>query len=317
MAKNPNKKAKALQKDEQMNGAMKFFLAGCVAELYLLIIRRFYINADSELSRIAWYDRYLWMLAGIGAGVLAVGLIAALTAKANAGRRKTGWALAGAGAFVGIASALVRWNMATLSLMTIVVPVVILLGVLWALYDRECALALTVLGVALLALWGYRPVCLQYVCGYGGEGTGGALSGGADRAGRSHQAGEDRQAAARDCGPSAGLYLLWPVRCGAAGRAGNSRRRVLCHLGHGGGDFRFGCLLYRQAALILLIRAAPLLRSGSFFTHGQKVLREGCPQKQRKRFGKTEGKRRYSRALSVKRKKRRFLTAVAGNECIM
>lgn len=89
MAKNPNKKAKALQKDEQMNGAMKFFLAGCVAELYLLIIRRFYINADSELSRIAWYDRYLWMLAGIGAGVLAVGLIAALTAKANAGRRKT------------------------------------------------------------------------------------------------------------------------------------------------------------------------------------------------------------------------------------
>ena len=40
--------------------------------------------------------------------------------------------------------------------MTIVVPVVILLGVLWALYDRECALALTVLGVALLALWGYR-----------------------------------------------------------------------------------------------------------------------------------------------------------------
>ena len=156
MAKNPNKKAKALQKDEQMNGAMKFFLAGCVAELYLLIIRRFYINADSELSRIAWYDHYLWMLAGIGAGVLAVGLIAALTAKANAGRRKTGWALAGAGAFVGIASALVRWNMATLSLMTIVVPVVILLGVLWALYDRECALALTVLGVALLALWGYR-----------------------------------------------------------------------------------------------------------------------------------------------------------------
>ena len=31
MAKNPNKKAKALQKDEQMNGAMKFFLAGCAA----------------------------------------------------------------------------------------------------------------------------------------------------------------------------------------------------------------------------------------------------------------------------------------------
>ena len=98
MAKNPNKKAKALQKDEQMNGAMKFFLAGCVAELYLLIIRRFYINADSELSRIAWYDRYLWMLAGIGAGVLAVGLIAALTAKATGGSRCVCWDCLCAGA---------------------------------------------------------------------------------------------------------------------------------------------------------------------------------------------------------------------------
>ena len=48
MAKNPNKKV--APKDEPMNGAMKFFLAGCVAELYLLILRRFYINADSELT---------------------------------------------------------------------------------------------------------------------------------------------------------------------------------------------------------------------------------------------------------------------------
>ena len=53
MAKNPNKKV--APKDEPMNGAMKFFLAGCVAELYLLILRRFYINADSEITRIAWY----------------------------------------------------------------------------------------------------------------------------------------------------------------------------------------------------------------------------------------------------------------------
>ena len=66
MAKNPNKKA--VRKDEPMNGAMKFFLAGCVAELYLLILRRFYVNADSDVARFAWYDHYLWLLGGIGAG---------------------------------------------------------------------------------------------------------------------------------------------------------------------------------------------------------------------------------------------------------
>ena len=154
MAKNPNKKV--APKDEPMNGAMKFFLAGCVAELYLLILRRFYINADSELTRIAWYDHYLWTLAGIGAGVLAVGVIAALVLRGSAKKQKSAWILAAAGAFVGAATALVRLNMATLSFMTIVVPVIMLLGILWALYDRECALALTVLGASLFVLWGVR-----------------------------------------------------------------------------------------------------------------------------------------------------------------
>ena len=92
MAKNPNKKV--APKDEPMNGAMKFFLAGCVAELYLLILRRFYINADSELTRIAWYDHYLWTLAGIGAGVLAVGVIAALVLRSSAKKQKSAWILA-------------------------------------------------------------------------------------------------------------------------------------------------------------------------------------------------------------------------------
>lgn len=154
MAKNPNKKA--VQKDEPMNGAMKFFLAGCVAELYLLIIRRFYVNANSDITRFAWYDHYLWLLSGIGAGLLVVGVIVALALRKNEKTRRTGWVLAAAGAFVAAATLLVRWNMATLSFMTTVVPVIMLLGILWGLYDRECALALTVLGASLFILWGFR-----------------------------------------------------------------------------------------------------------------------------------------------------------------
>ena len=154
MAKNPSKKA--VGKDEPMNGAMKFFLAGCVAELYLLILRRFYVNANSDVARFAWYDHYLWILSGIGAGLLVVGVIASIALRKNVKARKNGWIAAAAGAFVGAATLLVRWNMATLSFMTTVVPVIMLLGILWALYDRECALALTVLGASLFVLWGFR-----------------------------------------------------------------------------------------------------------------------------------------------------------------
>ena len=154
MAKNPDKKT--APQDASMNGAMKFFLGGCVAELYLLLLRRFYVNADSDLVRIAWYDHHLWTLAGIGAGLLAVGVIAAMALRSSVKKQKAAWILAALGGFVGVATALVRWNMSTLSFMTVAVPVVMLLGILWALYDRECALALTVLGASLFALWGVR-----------------------------------------------------------------------------------------------------------------------------------------------------------------
>lgn len=152
MAKNPSKKA--VRKDEPMNGAMKFFLAGCVAELYLLILRRCYLNAGSDLIRIAWYDRYLWVAAAVCGVVMALGVLGALTVKKK-GHRDL-WYVSGVGAFAAVATLLVRWNMSTLSLMSVLVPAVMLLGILWALYDRECALALTVLGISLVALWGFR-----------------------------------------------------------------------------------------------------------------------------------------------------------------
>ena len=180
MAKNPNKKV--APKDEPMNGAMKFFLAGCVAELYLLILRRFYINADSELTRIAWYDHYLWTLAGIGAGVLAVGVIAALVLRSSAKKQKSAWILAAAGAFVGAATALVRWNMATLSFMTIVVPVIMLPGMCTGSDGAGCLSLCSV---------GRAPVRFQHVCGHHRQDLRCDLSG---SAGSSRRTDQERQA---------------------------------------------------------------------------------------------------------------------------
>lgn len=151
MPKNSNSKAKSVKRDEPMNGAMKFFLAGCVAELYLLIVRRFYVSGTLE-QVVAW-DGYLKVFAWAGVAVLVLGLALSLLWKQDQKKRVIGWSVAGAGAFLAVSSFLVHWNMSTLTLLTVVVPVAMLLGILWSLYDRECALALTILGVSLIALW--------------------------------------------------------------------------------------------------------------------------------------------------------------------
>ena len=152
MPKHPNSKSKQVKRDEPMNGAMKLFLAGCVAELYLLIIRRYYVQGP-DVVKILWYDRYLWVLLGVGAAILAAGAVGGLLLRGDKKKRTIAWCVAAAGAFLGGAAGLIRWNASTLTLLTVVVPVVMALGVLWNLYDRECALSLTILGASLIALW--------------------------------------------------------------------------------------------------------------------------------------------------------------------
>ena len=157
MPKKPNHKSKPVKRDEPMTNAMKFFLLGCVAELYLLIVRRFYVNGSIH-QVIAWYDVYLRIFLGAGVAALALGVALIFLWKNNK-KRTIGISLAAIGLFLVIATALILWNMSSLTLLTVLVPVIMLLGILWNLYDRECALALTILGVSLIALW----VCRRLV----------------------------------------------------------------------------------------------------------------------------------------------------------
>lgn len=158
MSKNTNKRVKSVKKDEPtMNAAMKIFLAGCAAELYLLVVRRYYIKGDA-LQQIAWYDHYLKYFIALGAAALIGGAALSYLWRESGEKRRIGWALAGAGAFLAVSSGMLLWNMTTITLLTVVVPVVMLLGILWNLYDRECAVSLTILGTSLIVLWVCRRV---------------------------------------------------------------------------------------------------------------------------------------------------------------
>ena len=155
MAKYPSKKSKPVKREDPMNGAMKFFLAGLVAELYLLIIRRFYVNGTA-VQMIAWYD-YLFYFSIAGLVILVAGAVLGAVWRNDQKKRHIGWYIAGAGAFLALASFLIwKLNTPALTFLSVLVPVVMLLGILWNLYDRECAYALTILGISLVALWGCR-----------------------------------------------------------------------------------------------------------------------------------------------------------------
>lgn len=152
MGKNPNSKPKPVKRDEPMTSAMKFFLCGCVAELYLLVVRRFYINGT--LEQVVSWDNYLIYLLYAGIGVAVVGAVLSAVWHKIPKRRTIGWGVLAAGVFLIVANYLIRTYMAAaVTLLCVVVPVVMLLGILWNLYDRECAWSLTILGASLIVLW--------------------------------------------------------------------------------------------------------------------------------------------------------------------
>ena len=76
MSKNPVSKSKPVKRNEPMRNALKFFVAGCVAEIYLLVIRRFYVNGTVEQLQAC--DAALPYVMGVGAAVAPVWLVLAI-----------------------------------------------------------------------------------------------------------------------------------------------------------------------------------------------------------------------------------------------
>ncbi len=89
-----------------MTGSMKFFLAGCVAELYLLIVRRYYTQGTVN-QMLAWYDVYFKVFALLGAVLLIAGIVLFLQKKPVL--RELSYYIAGAGAFLLAANLLFLW----------------------------------------------------------------------------------------------------------------------------------------------------------------------------------------------------------------
>ena len=102
MPKNPNSSTKPVKREGPMNATMKFFLAGCVAELYLLVVRKYYINGT--LTQVIAWDSYLRYILWAGVAVLAIGVILSIVWHKDRKKRVIGWSVGGAGAFLAFSS---------------------------------------------------------------------------------------------------------------------------------------------------------------------------------------------------------------------
>jgi hypothetical protein len=152
MAKHPINKPKAAKKDP-MAGAVKAFFIGGLAEYYLLLIRRYYVTGT--LNQVVAWDSYLKYFSIAGIILLLAGVALTFLWKADK-KRIIGFSTAGVGAFLAAASIIVRANLSLLPILIVLVPVVAALVIVWNLYDRECALSLTVLGLSLFVIWAAR-----------------------------------------------------------------------------------------------------------------------------------------------------------------
>jgi hypothetical protein len=154
MSQKPNdKKPIAKKRSSVWNNAMNFFLAGCFGELFLLLVRKYYIygNADQVL---AW-DAYLVGILYAGLALAVAGAAALAVFRKTAGRKRSiSWIVCGAGVFLALTGWMARTYYSTaVTFLCVVMPAVMLLGILWSLYDRACAWSLTILGCGMVALW--------------------------------------------------------------------------------------------------------------------------------------------------------------------
>ena len=154
MAQKPNKKTQRGQNGKVMDTAMNFFIAGCVAEIWLLMVRRFYVKGTLN-QLMSWHNTVLPAAMWAGIVALIAGIAVTVMFRTTPGKKRTaGLILAGAGAFLAVTSPVIRMMGSTaLTPLTVLVPVVMVLGILWYLYDRECVCALAVLSGTAMVLW--------------------------------------------------------------------------------------------------------------------------------------------------------------------
>jgi len=154
MAKKPNaKRAARIEKNNRnMNRATAWVTAGFFAEIYLLILSRFFV--DGTVPQVVAASEYLEVVRWVGLAILAVGAVLLLSRKQTGFLTKLGVLLLAVGLFLAVSSFLMLsiYPQGTRA-MCVAVPVAVLLGIVFLLYPHEFSVQALGLAASLGALF--------------------------------------------------------------------------------------------------------------------------------------------------------------------
>ncbi len=149
--KNTSRETRREKSDRNMNRAVILLTAGLVAEWYLLMVDRYY--ARGTISQVVhWYD-FLGVLRYVALAALLAGIVLMTMRAQKLWVRKTGGVLTSCGAFFAFTSiALRHYYPVSTTVLCVMVPVVLLLGIIYLFYQAEFSVQATELAMALGAV---------------------------------------------------------------------------------------------------------------------------------------------------------------------
>lgn len=150
MAQNINEKrlARREKSERNMNRAVILLTVGLVAEWYLLMVDRYY--ARGSISQVVkWFD-FLGVVRWVGLAVFAAGVVLLVLRARKKWFARLGGALAVCGGFFAFTSFAMRLVYPTgVTVMCVLVPVLLVLGVVYLFYQAEFFVQSTALAMGL------------------------------------------------------------------------------------------------------------------------------------------------------------------------
>ena len=134
--------------ERNMNRAVVLLTAGLVAEWYLLMADRYY--ARGTISQVVdWYD-YLGVMRWAALAALAAGIVLMFLRARKPWVTKAGGVLTGCGAFFAFTSVAMRHYYPTsVTVLCVMVPVLLILGIIYLFYQAEFSVEATELAMSL------------------------------------------------------------------------------------------------------------------------------------------------------------------------